>query len=661
MCEQLEELGAVDSSPFAFDMANSAIIARSYAVEAASIRARESGVASRALTVGEVEELDALQTDLADAGQGSSAVEFRSALEAFETRAFELISETNNLDALSDYTSFSFDSLMAFAVASSRATVSGHVYLDANLDGASGGDAGIADLTVFADLNRNGSYDEAPVYNFEDANSLDGGGYILSDLEVKGFSGDVRDVQLTVSIADFRDGGAALYSPDGTFVDLFSNVGNVSELDRVTFSDDGVQLVSDATEFVNVTVRPESPLDIFVGNPGGGVWTLLFYANDGQAIDPDTIQWSLAITGDAEPRETTDSGGRFELPGLAPQQSFDLRVTLPDGFGAMIGGVDHIPITAWAGESRDQLEFGLARRNTEGITLQGRGTVNDYVDIPTRNVPIVVGAVELTSGELLSRGVQHGDVVRLSLAGLPSGDYEVVVAGNVEAAEVVRGDKFGEATGEPEIAALDLDGTEGFQFANDGILLLAYAFGNRGGALEPYRGGGEPRSGAEIESVVSRIESALDLDGDGEFRFSSDGVILLAHAFGARGEALEQFRGAGATRAGTSINTRIEGLLAKAGGREQSPERSSASGSNIVSFYFGDQELNAWQGVRGLSPHGIGETERTDKATDSEAPEYEFGAWIAELVTDISSESSRLSLDTFFESVEDLAEITVEI
>ncbi len=121
-------------------------------------------------------------------------------------------------------------------------------------------------------------------------------------------------------------------------------------------------------------------------------------------------------------------------------------------------------------------------------------------------------------------------------------------------------------------STIDIDGDGNFTFANDGIILLAHSFGARGQQLESYRAADAPRTGAEMESAIREMGSELDIDGDGEMRFSNDGVILLAYSFGARGDQLAAHRNVRATAAGNEIESRIERAMP----RRDSIARSSA-------------------------------------------------------------------------------------
>ncbi len=138
---------------------------------------------------------------------------------------------------------------------------------------------------------------------------------------------------------------------------------------------------------------------------------------------------------------------------------------------------------------------------------------------------------------------------------------------------------------------LDFDGNGEFNFATDGIQLLAHAFGTSQDGLEPLRGSGFTRSGDTIDSTLTDLtadDGALDLDGDGVFVFGNDGILLLAYSFGVRGQALENYRASGSTRDAAGIETQLEALFAATSGRIQSPDRESAGTGfvDIPAFTF---------------------------------------------------------------------------
>lgn len=122
--------------------------------------------------------------------------------------------------------------------------------------------------------------------------------------------------------------------------------------------------------------------------------------------------------------------------------------------------------------------------------------------------------------------------------------------------------------GAGRLTDLDHSNSGTFQFSSDGILLLAYSLGIGGQGLEPFRVG-NARTGAEIETVLTQLADAVDFDGNGVFQFASDGIILLADALGTGGSGLELFRGNNASRSGAQIALRLDQLLPSAARRSR--------------------------------------------------------------------------------------------
>lgn len=222
--------------------------------------------------------------------------------------------------------------------------------------------------------------------------------------------------------------------------------------------------------------------------------------------------------------------------------------------------------------------------NYESFTIERMGRVSDYVNVNAP--PFSDIEVRDSDGTVVSPAidVDSNGNGRVSLAGLPQGSYEVWFNGDPNEVVLTPGDRFGTESGAPSVAALDIDENGGeFQFATDGILLLAYSLGSRGADLASFSGIGSGRSGEEIGRTIDQLADALDIDGDGVFTFANDGIIFLAHALGTRGNDLESFRSSRATRSGERIGDRIQGLLSFGHARLETPSRQeSDSGISVV-------------------------------------------------------------------------------
>lgn len=213
------------------------------------------------------------------------------------------------------------------------------------------------------------------------------------------------------------------------------------------------------------------------------------------------------------------------------------------------------------------------------IVLNGRGRHTDFVDVRSLdNNPNFDVELRAPNGRILSPGARG----RISLAGFPAGTYEVWATD--PNFELTLSPRFGEAPGEPEIQPLDLDGNGEFNFATDGVLLVAYSLGLRGTDLEAFRAPGDTRTGAQIETVIEQLADSLDLDGNGEFTAATDVIILLAFALGNQGDQLQPFAAANRTRDGQQMTDRLGGLLSRAAAsREQSADAQSSGTSEVSS------------------------------------------------------------------------------
>ncbi len=108
------------------------------------------------------------------------------------------------------------------------------------------------------------------------------------------------------------------------------------------------------------------------------------------------------------------------------------------------------------------------------------------------------------------------------------------------------------STTEPELT-WDIDGDGEKKPLTDGLLALRYLFGFTGNALiDNAVSNGATRTTSEaIEAKIQALinSGALDIDGDGAVKPLTDGLLLLRHLFGFTGNALTSNAiGAGATR-----------------------------------------------------------------------------------------------------------------
>ena len=85
----------------------------------------------------------------------------------------------------------------------------------------------------------------------------------------------------------------------------------------------------------------------------------------------------------------------------------------------------------------------------------------------------------------------------------------------------------------------DVDDSGKVDALTDGLLILRYSFGIRGGDLtNGATSPDSPLSLADIEEKISNTQSILDIDGDGSEDALTDGLLLLRYLFGISDEAL---------------------------------------------------------------------------------------------------------------------------
>ena len=100
--------------------------------------------------------------------------------------------------------------------------------------------------------------------------------------------------------------------------------------------------------------------------------------------------------------------------------------------------------------------------------------------------------------------------------------------------------------------SFDVDDSAEAKALSDGLLVIRHLFGFTGDALVAGAvADGATRSDAEeISALLSAVETELDVDGNGEAKALSDGLLLIRYLFGFSGDALIGGAiGEGATRA----------------------------------------------------------------------------------------------------------------
>ena len=124
---------------------------------------------------------------------------------------------------------------------------------------------------------------------------------ITSDIVVSGLSGAITDVNLGLDITHTWDNDldVTLIAPDGTRVDLFSDIGSSDDnFTNTILDDEAATSIDTATAPFTGTFRPENdPLSLLDAKAPNGTWTLEIFddtANDGGSLN----EWSITIAVD---------------------------------------------------------------------------------------------------------------------------------------------------------------------------------------------------------------------------------------------------------------------------------------------------------------------------------------------------------------------------
>lgn len=257
---------------------------------------------------------------------------------------------------------------------SGTGAISGTVFEDHNGDGMRGNDDnGAAGVSVFLDLNHNGSY-ESPREVYESSNvpvAIPEVGTITSDiriirpLSIGSEGGNIIDLDVNVELTHTFDGDLTLtlIGPNDIHVTLAANNGAGGDNFQVTTFDDEAELgINEGSAPFNGSFRPVDSLSAFDGLSVDGPWTLQI--NDGALGDQGTLlNWSISAittkTPDAEPIALTDSEGNYHFAELA-SGSYSVGVISPRGFDVTQPADSHVQVVSVAGGSSAAVaDFGL--------------------------------------------------------------------------------------------------------------------------------------------------------------------------------------------------------------------------------------------------------------------------------------------------------------
>ncbi|MFM7520920.1 MAG: proprotein convertase P-domain-containing protein, partial [Planctomycetota bacterium] len=201
----------------------------------------------------------------------------------------------------------------------------GRVFDDANANGVKDpAEAGIAGRTLFVDANGNGIIDPPVQTTFTNSTALaipdkpsTGFSPVTSSLVVSGIGTSITDVNVRVNITHTWDSDLDVFliAPDGTRVELFTDVGGSGDnFTNTVLDDQAATSITAGTAPFTGTYRPEGSLATLNGKNPNGTWRLEI--TDDTGTDVGTLNnWSVIITTAADVVQTTDASGRvlFDL------------------------------------------------------------------------------------------------------------------------------------------------------------------------------------------------------------------------------------------------------------------------------------------------------------------------------------------------------------
>jgi len=201
----------------------------------------------------------------------------------------------------------------------------GRVFDDANANGVRDpGEPGLSGRTLFIDANGNGIVDPPTQSTFTNSTALaipdkpaSGFSPVTSAIVVSGVGLTVSDVNVRVNITHTWDADLDVFliAPDGTRVELFTDVGGSGDnFTNTVLDDQAATAITAGTAPFTGTFRPEGSLATLNGKNPNGTW--LLELTDDAGTDVGTINsWSVIVTAAGDVVQTTDANGRvpFDL------------------------------------------------------------------------------------------------------------------------------------------------------------------------------------------------------------------------------------------------------------------------------------------------------------------------------------------------------------
>jgi subtilisin-like proprotein convertase family protein len=256
------------------------------------------------------------------------------------------------------------------------ASIAGKAWDDFDGDGLqAAGELSLGGWTIYLDADNNGSFETGTVSAESGTVNLPIRDYttVTSTISVSGASAPVADVNVRVNITHTYDADLDVFliGPDGTRVELFTDVGGGGDNLANTWLDDqaSVSIAAGSTPFAG-RFQPEGRLATLNGQNADGDW-ILEVTDDAGADLGTLVDWSLEIQTGERNAQTDPITGEYLFSGLEAGTYVVREVaqsgwsqTFPDGDGTYT-------VTVASGENLTNANF--------GNQLQLPGTISGYV------------------------------------------------------------------------------------------------------------------------------------------------------------------------------------------------------------------------------------------------------------------------------------------
>ncbi|HEY9694128.1 MAG TPA: Calx-beta domain-containing protein [Oculatellaceae cyanobacterium] len=253
----------------------------------------------------------------------------------------------------------------------------GNVWNDVNSNGIrDAGEAGLQNWTIYQDRNNNGVLDQATPGIVKTSTDIpksipDTATPITSNLAVSGITGTIQDVNVKLDISHTwnEDLDVFLIAPDGTRVELFTDVGsNGDNFTNTILDDEATTSIAGETAPFTGTFKPEGLLSTLDGKNPNGTWKLEI--TDDEAPDAGTLNsWSLTFNStNAEVSTQTAADGSYSFTNLTPG-NYTIREVLQSGWTQTAPSTGSYTVAYNAGDVVTNRDFGNAIATIPAITV----------------------------------------------------------------------------------------------------------------------------------------------------------------------------------------------------------------------------------------------------------------------------------------------------